>query len=369
MKPCNLGETKNLFNLNLMLSLPHYTSKDYQVLAITLGPITLAVNGVIFGSSYFADWKILLLATPVTALVFALDFIACGQVAVIMKNRFPGEQQVGRRIALMISSFFALTGLTLLILFRGYESIPLLDYTFSPTRFTWAYIGMCIINVFFTFVHEGIARYENWRVNIEETEAVKKLYRQSRLMGLKSQVNPHFLFNSLNSLSCLIQESPEKSERFLNEMTRVYRYMLQNDEEQFVTLDTELNFIESYLYLLCERHCECLRVVMNIEEKDRHKLIPPLALQAIVENIVSQNAFTREQPLEILVYSEEKGQLVISNNLLPRNLMSADSEPAASLDNLARKYELLGLPPMQVHATATERIIRLPLVQKEEVLA
>jgi LytS/YehU family sensor histidine kinase len=227
---------------------------------------------------------------------------------------------------------------------------------------------MGIINVFLTFLHEGIARYENWRANLTETEAVKKVYRQSRLMGLKSQVNPHFLFNSLNSLSCLIQDDQEKGEKFLDEMTKVYRYMLQNDEEQFVTLDTELKFIQSYLYLLRVRHCNALNIIIDVTEEDRQRLLPPLALQTIVENILSQNAITREQPLDISIYTEVDGAIAIGNNVQPRTVPE-NPDAEKGLDNLVRKYELLNQPPVTILGNSTERIVRLPLVTRKEEVA
>ncbi len=350
----------------MKLNLPRYTSKDYLVLGVVILPLTIAMNLVIFGGSYFTDWIKFLFATPVTAATFSLNFIFCGTIAVIMKRRFPWESQLSIRLGLTITCFLILTGIFLLILFRGYESIPFLGYTFESTHFVWAFMGMGIINIFFTLLFEGISRYENWKSNLQETEAVKKLYRQSRLMGLKSQVNPHFLFNSLNSLSCLIQDDQEKGEKFLDEMTRVYRYMLQNDEEQFVTLETELKFIESYLYLLRARHGDGLHIIIDISESDRKQLLPPLALQTVVENIVSKNAITRDQPLDIVIYTEEDGAIAIANNVQPR-AVPENPDAEKGLENLVRKYELLNQPPVIIAGNLTERIIRLPLVRKEEV--
>jgi two-component system, LytTR family, sensor kinase len=351
----------------MKLNLPRYTSKDLTVLKIVLLPMTVAVNLVIFGKAYFTDLTVFLFSTLVTAFLLALNFSLCSTVAVIMKRRFPAEAQLGVRLCLMIVCFLILNAITLLTLFRGYETLPFLGYTFDSSHYLWAFIGMAITNVFFTFLHEGIARYESWRANLHETEAVKKVYRQSRLMGLKSQVNPHFLFNSLNSLSCLIQEDQEKGEKFLDEMTKVYRYMLQNDEEQFVTLDTELKFIQSYLYLLRARHGDALNIIIDISEEDKHKLLPPLALQTVVENILSQNAITRDQPLDISIYTEVDGAIAIGNNVQRRSIPE-NPDAEKGLNNLVRKYELLGQPPVIILGNATERIIRLPLVtSKEEV--
>jgi sensor histidine kinase YesM len=352
----------------MKLKLPRYTSRDYTVLRIVLLPITLAVNLVIFGWSYFSDWSVFLFTTLVTAGVFILHFTLCGAVAVVMKRRFPLESQLVTRLTLMIICFLILSAVMLLTLFRGYEMFPFLQHSFDPSHYIWAFIGMGIINVFLTFLHEGIARYENWKENLLETEAIQKVYRQSRLMGLKSQVNPHFLFNSLNSLSCLIQEDQEKGEKFLDEMTRVYRYMLHYDEEQFVTLETELKFIESYLYILSARHGDALHVIIDIPEQDRKKLLPPLALQTIVENIISQNAITREQPLDIVIYTEPDGALAIANNVQPRSVPD-NPDAEKGVENLVRKYELLNQPPIIIAGNSMERIIRLPLVSCREEVA
>ena len=118
---------------------------------------------------------------------------------------------------------------------------------------------MAIMNIFFTLVMEGISRYNNWRENLKETEQLKKTFTQSQLLGLKSQVNPHFLFNSLNTLSSLIAEDEGQAETFLNEMSKVYRYMLRGDDEQLVPLQTELKFIASYTHLLDKRFVQSLQ--------------------------------------------------------------------------------------------------------------
>jgi Putative regulator of cell autolysis len=350
----------------MKIKLPRYTSKDYLVLGVVLAPITLVMNSVIFGARFWTSWPVFLFATAVTAFAFTIDFILCGGIAVILKKRFPLDSQVVTRLGLMILSFLLVTSLFLLTLFRGYETVSFLDYTFNESGFIWAFMGMGIVNIFLTFLHEGIARYDSWKQNMQETEALKKVYRQSRLLGLKSQVNPHFLFNSLNSLSCLIQDDQEKGERFLDEMTRVYRYMLQNDEEQLVDLGTEVKFIDSYLYLLRERHGEGLRIIVDITECDREKKLPPLALQTIVENIVAQNTISKDEPLDIYIYTEDDGAIAIANNVQPRVVADA-SELGSGLDNLVKKYELLSHPPIMIAGNSMERIIRLPLICKEEV--
>ena len=350
------------------VALPKYTNKDYVVLAIILLPYTLITNSIAFGVKYFSSLEIFLLATITTAIAFSIYFTLCGGVAVLLKNRFSLPHHVPRRLTLMILMFLLMSGLFLLFLFRMYEYIPALEFRFDENNFVWAYFALGIGNVFLTFLHEGIARYENWRTNQEEMEQLKKTYRQGRLQGLKSQVNPHFLFNSLNSLSSLISEDEEQAEKFLDEMSKVYRYMLRNDEEQLVTLDTELKFVASYIYLLKARYGEGLQVQVDIEDADREKVLPPLSLQTIIENAITQNTISKSCPLQIGISAKGNGSLDVINTLQPKQITeSFDAE--AGLDNLVSKYEFLNDEKVVINETTNQRLIQLPLLYKKQEAA
>ena len=218
------------------------------------------------------------------------------------------------------------------------------------------------------FLHEGIARYESWNANLKETEELRKSYKQSQLMGLKSQVTPHFLFNSLNTLSSLISEDEDAAEKFLNEMSKVYRYMLRNDDDQLVTLQTELDFLASYIYLLKARYSNALELHVAIDENERQKCLPPLTLQVIVENIISQNAFSKSSPLRIHFSSENGCGIAIKNNIQPK-IITEPVDYDSGLDNLVNKYRLLNHNAITIEETNTERVIWLPLITKNEKVA
>ena len=347
------------------MKLPQYTSKDYYVMAFVMLPFMLVLNAAIFGKLYFSGWKIFVLASIITGIAGCIDFILCGFVAVRLKQRFPSEAQLPQRLTLMILTFFIITGLFLYALFRGYESIGFFGYRFNETGFIWSFIAMCILNIFLTFLHEGIARYESWKLNLRETEQLRKSYKQSQLLGLKSQVNPHFLFNSLNSLSSLISEDEEAAEKFLNEMSKVYRYMLRNDDDQLVSLQTELVFIDSYMWLLKARYGHALELETAIDDKDKAAFIPPLTLQVIIENVLTQNAFSKSSPLTIGICSGNGDELIVTNNVQPKTVTEIiDYE--AGLDNLVNKYRLLSQLPLSIEETAAKRTIRVPLFKKTQ---
>lgn len=349
------------------MKLPQFNSKDNLVMLIIVAPFTVVVNSFIFGKAYFSDWRILTSATLISALFFCFFFISCGVIAIALRKRMPDERLTGLRMAICMVLFILLSGLFLLFLFLGYEKAGFFGYRFNETRFTYAYISLAIINISITLFMEGIARFDQWKSTQKETDALKNVYQKSQLLGLKSQVNPHFLFNSLNSLSSLINEDQEKAERFLDEMSKVYRYMLRNDEDQLVALSTELKFIESYLYLLKARYGEGLQLATAIAEDHREKLIPPLTLQVLVENAFSQNTMSKSNPLKIAITSGENEQLVVSNNLQPKVVTEhADHEKA--VDNLVSKYKLLNQPPIIIKEEKNARSIFIPLIsQKEEV--
>lgn len=352
----------------MKFKLPRYTGKDYLVLAFIIVPYTLMMNTIIFGLKFYSGINYFLAATVITGVSFSIFFTLCGGVAVLLKKRFPAEPQVPKRLAIMIFTFLCMSGLFLLLLFKLYVNIDYFSYKLNEDSFVWAYFAMGISNVFLTFLHEGIARYENWKKNQDETELLKSAYQQSRLLGLKSQVNPHFLFNSLNSLSSLISEDEEEAEIFLDEMSKVYRYMLRNDEDNLVTLDTELKFLDSYSYLLKARYGMGLQFQVDVDETDKEKYLPPLTLQTIIENSFTQNTISKTSPLLIKIYVDAEDKLVISNNVQPK-MIKENLDLENGIDNLVNKYHLLSLTAVSVEDTPANRTIKLPLLNpKKEVL-
>lgn len=353
---------------NMKVKLPYYSSRDYLVLALVLLPVTVIINSVVFGLRYFTSLWLFLSATIITAIAFAIYFVLCGKVAVMLKKRFPAEEQTAVKLTFMITSFLIMTGLYLLLLFRGYERMSFFGYRFNEHNFIWAYIGLGIVNIFLTFLFEGIARFESWKANLQETEQLQKAYRQGQIQSLKSQVNPHFLFNSLNSLSSLIEDDCDAAERYLDEMSKVYRYMLRTDEEQLVPLETEMKFLSSYLHLLNTRYGSGLQVNMNLNENDKWKLLPPLTLQVLIENAFTQNTMSKASPLVIAIESTAGG-LTITNNRQAR-IMTGAVEYEAGLDNIVRKYELLDRQRVVISETPSERRVLVPLITMEkEVVA
>lgn len=351
------------------LKLPYYTSKDYTVMLVVMVPYVVVVNCMVFGIKYFSGWGIFLSSSIITAICGSLHFIVCGYVAVEMKQRFPDDDQLFKRLVIMIIMFLLLTALFLSLLFWGYEALNFYRYTFNQSGFTWAILSIGILNVFITFLMEGLAKFESWKASLKETEQLYMTYKQGQLMALKSQVNPHFLFNSLNTLSSLISDEPEEAEKFLDEISKVYRYMLRNDDDQLVSLSEELQFVHSYFQLLKARYGEAIKLEVNVDAARQDLLVPPLCLQVIMENALNQNVVSKSTPLLVSIYTNNENFVVIKNNIQPK-VVTVPLDQEAGVDNLVNKYQLLNERAVVIKETATERQICLPLIsKKEEVLA
>jgi two-component system, LytTR family, sensor kinase len=350
----------------MKLKLPQYNGKDNMVMLAIVPVFAFCFNLANFNPSYFSDAPHFAAYTLVSIILFGGYFILCGAIAVYLRNRFPEERQLFRRLSVSIIAFLLTTGLFLRGALQFYESIPWFGYSFSPKVFLWNYVALGIINIFLVFFMEGISRYQDWKKSLAETEALKITYQQGRLNALKSQVNPHFLFNCLNTLSSLIQENEEQADRFLNEMTRVYRYLLRPDTEHLVELETELQFIQSYTSLLHTRYGEALVIRTGLDENNRSGKLPPLSLQVVIENIITENTLSRTQPLQIEISTENSQYAFIRHNV---QLKQAGGRAGGSsgMNNLVQKYELLGNPLIITVDEFGFRTIGLPILPEKEV--
>ncbi len=183
---------------------------------------------------------------------------------------------------------------------------------------------------------------------------------QSQFDVLKQQVNPHFLFNSLNVLTSLIKLEPNLAEKFSEQLSKVYRYVLENKDNELVDLQTELNFLDAYIFLLNIRFVNKLKVNINIPEARRNDQIIPLAMQLLIENAIKHNTMSKSEPLQINIFIDENNMLNIVNNLQERPSQLAST--GVGLKNILNRYQLLGITEPVFRKTTSEFIAQVPLV-------
>ena len=325
-------------------------------------PLIAFMGHVIFynrndaGEQRFGFWTIYLLSLAETMILWEVNRL----VFLYYRNRFPNLQQTKQRI---VHAFVASMFVTIIV--RGLN-IYVFDKTkFWGYRFPWeAYMQAIAVAMFFVIVVGGVYEatyyFRKWKDMAVEAEALKKENLQTQFESLKVQINPHFLFNSLGSLSSLIEEKPKEARTFVNEMASVYRYLLQSNEKPLVTLREEMDFIEAYTGMLTTRFPEGLQVSINVNEEDKQKMLPPLTLQLLLENAVKHNAVLASNPLHVQIESEGKNILKVCNNLQPKT--SPVQSNKMGLHNIITKYKLLNQPEVAVFRTNDSFCVSIPLL-------
>ncbi len=226
------------------------------------------------------------------------------------------------------------------------------------TTFTSTIIITLIISMFMTSREFLI----NWRQAAVDAETSKRASINAQYESLKNQVNPHFLFNSLNALTNLVYEDQDKAAKFIKRLSEVYRYVLDTRDKEVVALDNELSFLESYLFLQKIRFGENLLVQISLSTKG--KLIAPLALQLLVENAIKHNEVSSENPLSIKI-AEQDGYIVVENSLQLKN-MPEEKSPGIGLENIKDRYKFLSNQPVVVEERDKKFLVRLPLIESDE---
>jgi two-component system, LytTR family, sensor kinase len=185
---------------------------------------------------------------------------------------------------------------------------------------------------------------------------------RARFEVLKQQVNPHFLFNALSTLRIMIREKDERAEPFILKLSDLYRQLLGKNTSQTITLNEELEFLRSYIYMLQARFESLLHIDIDIRPDSLTRKIPAFSLQLLIENCIKHNIISSARPLYIRIFQQQEDALVIDNILQPRP--SAEESSGIGLDNLRKRYELLQIATgVTIQRTDTKFSVTLQLLQ------
>lgn len=197
-----------------------------------------------------------------------------------------------------------------------------------------------------------------WKKSTIDTEKLKRENLQAQFDALKNQINPHFLFNSLNVLTDLVYMDQDLAAKFIQRLSVVFRYVLDSSKKELVSLKSELDFLNSYIFLLKIRFGENLLIELP-EYEDKGQNIIPLCLQMLLENAVKHNVVSEEEPLKVVVKIEDD-QVSVSNNLQLRNL--TESSTKLGLTNIKARYELLIGKSVKVEQKKERFTVYVPLI-------
>jgi len=226
-------------------------------------------------------------------------------------------------------------------------------------RGKWTSLICFIIVLIISLLFHSIAFFKEMQKEVVINESLRRDKITAELNALKSQVDPHFLFNSFNVLSGLIDESPADAQKFLGGLSKIYRYVLENRNEDLVPLSEELDFAKKYMDLHRVRFEDSINVDIDVNAQHMDKTLPALSLQLLLENVIKHNAFDKRNPLTVTIQSNGS-QLHVSNNTNKRK--QAKDRNGIGLDNIRQRYELHRVEGFEVSDTPQLFTVKLPLI-------
>ncbi|MGW8122830.1 sensor histidine kinase [Roseivirga echinicomitans] len=308
----------------------------------------------------FNTWGVALGAMTISAIQWILLWQGNAHVSTYLTFKIPWLENPGKRFLWGVIGVIVYTPLavyTLFIVLKHGFGIDLGDIK-------WTLLISVGITFVISFFLNSVEFLRNWKKASLDAERLKKEQMEAKYETLKNQVNPHFLFNSLNALTNLVYEDQDQAAKFIRELSKVYRYVLDTRAQEVVSLQTEMDFVNSYLFLQKIRFDEKLQLDIKIEGFEQ-KMLPPMAIQMLLENAIKHNIIAEEEPLTIHIEIENGERLMVRNNLQKKNIPLEESS-GMGLSNIKSRYEFLSSTPVEVIDGPKEFIVKLPLLAFEK---
>ncbi len=297
-----------------------------------------------------------------TLIITTVIWIGNRYIMIYSRRRYPSFNDVRKR--LVFQSVFILIYTVVSDIALGQLTAPIFDKDRANMSNTDVLIHSNSAAIFCTImviaVYESIFFMHQLRRSVEETEQLKRESLKAELNALRTQVNPHFLFNNLNTLCSIIPENPKKATEFVQQLSRVYRHILDVRDEKSIPLKEELDVLKAYAFLLKTRFGQNLDVSIQVPDEKLNRRVVPLSLQILMENAIKHNIVSSDKPLRIDVIALN-GKLVVSNNLQKKNQVNEST--GIGLDNIRNRYKLLGNDQVEVRESGSDFIVSIPLIE------
>ncbi len=344
---------------------------SFQNLFKLLVGISVSIQLVVITFNHFSGYYILessiefitrlLLGTFLS--LIASFMIAYPDLMIInrMNHHFSWEKSTFKRIVIQL-------GLSVLVAAVVAILITILSNSINPYKeglhpnVIYNVLIFCVVNIILVLILEAWIFFIERDNSKEKSKELEGRLSQLRFEVLKSQIDSHFMFNSLNVLSGLIEKDTRKAQDFIDEFSSIYRYVLDTIEKPVVSVDEEINFARSYMFLQQIRYGEQLKFSIDLPTKILSALLPPLSLQVVLENACKHNLIDEEKPLQIAIRNENDS-LVITNNIQLK-ISSRTSKGTGQL-NLRKRYELLSDDLPEFRVGTNEYKVILPLIYDE----
>ncbi|MEZ5071074.1 MAG: histidine kinase [Bacteroidales bacterium] len=282
----------------------------------------------------------------------------------ILDKRLPWLEAPIKRLVVQLVSLFLFSAFMIFLGFYAwfaiYEDLSLKEMFF----FILPYVKVVYIFVFLSLlIANTLLFFKNWKESVVKQEELKRAHLALQNQSLRDQLQPHFMFNSLSSLLTLIDTDPENAKQFVHKLSAVYRYVLEQRDQELVPLEEELGFLLDYVFLMRIRYGENLRVEIR-GTAGTSSLLVPLSLQMLVENAIKHNEISADHPLLVRVVLE-KEVVRVENELRKRD--AGRSSTGTGLENLSKRLRYFTDSELRIRETDREFTVVLPLLHAQPV--
>jgi hypothetical protein len=275
----------------------------------------------------------------------------------LLEKKFPLDIHTNKRIIIQIIATYLIAtiiGDTIFLTAVNVFHVPL-----PGALKTFGYLLYFLLSIVLNLIYFGTIYFFHWKKDLVNLANMQREQAIVKYDALKNQLNPHFLFNALTSLNSLIFENQQLASDFLQQLSKVYRYVLQHKEKETVSINTELEFIKHYIFLLKTRFDDAITFHLDLKEEIKTKEIVPVTLQILIENAIKHNIVSLSNPLQISITADTE-YLIVRNNLNRKD--QVESSNRQGLENIKAFYRFLSALPIQILEAENSYTVKIPLI-------
>lgn len=323
--------------------------------------ITSTITDYLFNGCSFLKYPLLeaILNWSLSLFFCVCNWFIMRSFIIFLRKKFPEFKDSLKRILWLL---FTITASILLVdqLGQAFLSYVIGD-SYNHGLRSVILIPVFLISIMITAIYEAIYYYNRLKQSVQEEEQAKQVLIQSQLDALRNQAQPHFLFNSLNTLRDIIDhDSKEDAKLFVNKLSDVYKFILESGNANLIPLRSELKFAKAYIHIQQERFGSNLKLDWQIDDVSFETMIAPMSLQLLLENAIKHNVASRSNPLEIIVKTTGL-KLQVENKLQPKSTKLASTK--IGLKNIQKRYSLLSDKLIEIEKTEEKFMVTIPLLE------
>jgi len=345
------------FNKTKRIKYLGFNDMGFMVVGIII--LGFVVDFLISGS-FFRHGNLLeaLVNSGISLTYSTLNWLTMRSIIIALRKNYPTIKDNKKRIPLILL-FIVISVITIDAIGNTILGLIFNESYNHPLR-SKIILPVIVVSTMTMAIYEAIYYYIQLKKSIRDEEEAKRTMVQAQLDALRNQAQPHFFFNTLNTLRDIIdQNTKEEAKEFVNRLSEVYRFILESGNANLITLSEELRFAEAYLHIQKERFGDNLQVQWKIEENVKGHFIIPMSLQLLLENAVKHNVVSKTVPLQVSV-SVENGFLVVHNKMRPKSTQLPTT--GLGLQNIERRYALVAETEITITKDDGHFTVKLPLL-------